>query len=72
MIERHPIAFYAHGCYVTSMSKKGKLCKPLKFCNNNNLYHNHNNNNSYFIYIAGMYKALYCFTESKTKYNSMN
>ena len=22
MIERHPIAFYAHGCYVTSMSKK--------------------------------------------------
>ena len=21
MIERHPIAFYAHGCYVTSMSK---------------------------------------------------
>ena len=24
MIERHPIASYAHGCYVTSMSKKGK------------------------------------------------
>ena len=24
MIERHPIAFYAHGCYVTSMSKKGR------------------------------------------------
>ena len=22
MIERHPIAFYAHGCYVTSMNKK--------------------------------------------------
>ena len=22
MIERHPIASYAHGCYVTSMSKK--------------------------------------------------
>ena len=22
MIERHPIAPYAHGCYVTSMSKK--------------------------------------------------
>ena len=21
MIERHPIALYAHGCYVTSMSK---------------------------------------------------
>ena len=27
MIERHPIAFYAHGCYVTSMSKKDDRSK---------------------------------------------
>ena len=25
MIERHPIASYAHGCYVTSMSKNGSV-----------------------------------------------
>ena len=34
MIERHPIAFYAHGCYVTSMSKNGK--DPS--CSNDNHY----------------------------------
>ena len=28
MIERHPSAFYAHRCYVTSMSKNEKLFIP--------------------------------------------
>ena len=29
VIERHPSALHAHGCYVTSMSKKENLCR---FC----------------------------------------
>ena len=32
MIERHLSAFYAHGCYVTSMSKKGHVRnRPANF-----------------------------------------
>ena len=40
MIERHPIAFYAHGCYVTSMSKKEcerAVLKAAKYTKKKNL-----------------------------------
>ena len=32
MIERHPSALYAHGCYVTSMSKNSKKSSRLTNC----------------------------------------
>ena len=43
MIERHPIASYAHGCYVTSMSKnqiKGILKISYRFITSWQLHSN--------------------------------
>ena len=40
MIERHPIAFYAHGCYVTSMSKNERANVQAQKCSIKATYYN--------------------------------
>jgi len=66
--------------YKVRVNKRNKLLKPISTVyfnnnsNNNNNDNDNNNNDNNFIYIASIYKALYCFTVMKVKlnYNNLN
>ena len=53
MIERHPIASNAHGCYVTSMSKKDRVYREKALQENGTAYNDltsvHNEKNPHIM-----------------------